>query len=67
MPLTKSFSSNTMWIINTEQSRQLTKKVIDEGWDLDTFEKECLKLAYPVELDVGQAHLFNQESIHGCK
>ena len=24
-----------------------------------------MKLAYPVELDVGQAHLFNQESIHG--
>ena len=65
MPLTRSYSSNAMWIINTEQSRQLTKKVIDEAWDLDTFEKECLKLAYPVELDVGQAHLFNQESIHG--
>lgn len=65
MPLTKSYSSNAMWIINTEQSRQLTKRVIDGRWDVKTFEKECLKLAYPVELGVGQAHLFNQESIHG--
>ena len=65
MPLTKSFGSNAMWIINTEESRQLTKKVIEEQWDVSTFEKHCMKLAYPVELDVGQAHLFNQESIHG--
>ena len=29
MPLTKSFGSNAMWIINTEESRRLTKKVIE--------------------------------------
>ncbi len=65
MPLTKSFDSNAMWIIGTETSRQLTKQVIKHKWDVDTFERKCLEHAKPVELEVGQAHLFNQESIHG--
>lgn len=65
MPLTDSYESNAMWIISTKESRSLTKKVIKEKWNLEKFEKECLKVAFPVTLSPGQAHLFNQESIHG--
>ena len=65
MPLTESFDTNAMWIINTDESKEITKKVIKNNWNLKKFEEECLKVAYPVTLSPGQAHLFNQESIHG--
>ena len=65
MPLQNPSAQMLCGLLIQNNQDSLLKKVIDEGWDLDTFEKHCMKLAYPVELDVGQAHLFNQESIHG--
>lgn len=65
MPLTRCFESNSMWIMDLENSRALTKKVIDNKWSVEEFEKECLKYSYPVTLEPGQAHLFGQEHIHG--
>ena len=65
MPLTETYSSNSMWVLSTEKSRSITKRVIKESWSVETFEKECLKYATPVTLKPGQAHLFNQEIIHG--
>lgn len=65
MPLTECYDSNSMWVVDLEPSRQITKQVIENQWDLEQFENECLKFAYPVKLQPGQAHLFNQEIIHG--
>lgn len=65
MPLTKCYESNSMWIMDIEESRDLTKKVIDNKWSVEKFEEECLKSAWPVTLKPGQAHLFAQEHIHG--
>lgn len=65
MPLTRAEKTNSMYIANLEDSRKLTKRVIEEKMDLLKFEEECLKICKPVDLYPGQAHLFHQEHIHG--
>jgi hypothetical protein len=65
MPLTSCYDSNTMWVVDLEPSRALTKQVIEHKWAVEDFEVECLKHAYPVTLTPGKAHLFGQEIIHG--
>ena len=65
MPLTNCYESNSMWVVDLQESRDLTKKVIDSKWSVEEFETEFLKYAWPVTLEPGQAHLFAQEHIHG--
>jgi len=64
-PLTKAEKTNTMWILELEKSRQITKKFLEEKWPLEKFEDICLDNAKPVTLRPGQSHLFYQEHIHG--
>lgn len=65
MPLTECFGSNTLWIMNLEKSRKLTKQVIQNKWSVEEFEHHCIQNSFPVTLSPGQAHLFAQEHIHG--
>jgi len=65
MPLTKAFGTNSMYIAGLEDSRKLTKKVIQEKLNVEQFENECLKICKPVEKKPGEVHLFHQEHIHG--
>ena len=65
MPLTECYDSNTMYIMDLEKSRDLTKQVIQEKWSVDEFENHCIEHSFPVVLSPGQAHLFAQEHIHG--
>jgi len=64
-PFTRAEKTNTMWMLDLDISRELTKQVLAEKWDLNKFEDECLKHAWPVTLDPGQSHLFFQEHLHG--
>lgn len=64
-PFTKAEKTNTMWIMDLDISREITKQVIAEKWTLQKFEDECLKHAWPVTLQPGQSHLFFQEHLHG--
>ena len=64
-PFTEAKGTNTMWIMDLDISREITKKVLEEKWSLDKFEDECLKHAWPVTLKPGQSHLFFQEHLHG--
>ena len=64
-PLTLATNTASVWFIDWKKSCEITKKVIEEKWDLDKFEKVCLDAAYPVELKPGQSHLFWQEHMHG--
>lgn len=64
-PFTEAKGTNTMQILDLDISREITKKVLEEKWDLEKFEDECLKYAKPVELKPGQSHLFFQEHLHG--
>ncbi len=65
MPLTKATGTNSMYIANLEDSRSLTKEVIDQKFNLDEFETKCLQICSPVEKSPGEVHLFTQEHIHG--
>lgn len=64
-PLTEAKKTNTMWIVDLDRSRQITKNVLAGKWTLEKFEDECLKYAWPVTLTPGQSHLFFQEHLHG--
>ena len=64
-PFTRAEKTNTMWMLDLEVSREITKKVLAEKWSMEKFEEESLKHAWPVTLDPGQSHLFFQEHIHG--
>lgn len=66
-PFTETRDTNTMWMLDLEISREITKRVLAEKWSLERFEDECLKYAWPVTLKPGQSHLFFQEHIHGNK
>ena len=65
MPLTKAYDTNSMYVVSTNSSRRITKALIENEWSQKTFEEECLAVASPVNLEVGQAHLFHQEILHG--
>ena len=64
-PFTEARGTNTMWMVDLEQSRRITKDFINEKWRLEKLEDECLKIAFPIELKPGQSHLFFQEMLHG--
>ena len=65
MPLTRAYDTNSMYVVPTDSSRKITKALIEGQWSQKTFEDTCLETAYPVDLEVGQAHLFHQEILHG--
>jgi sporadic carbohydrate cluster protein (TIGR04323 family) len=64
-PFTRTWGSNTMQITSWEHSDHLTQSIYDEQWDHDRIQNECLSRCWPVELEPGQAHLFQQHHIHG--
>lgn len=66
-PLTEARGTNTMWIMDLDKSREITKQVLAEKWNLEKFEEICIANSWPVTLKPGQSHLFFQEHIHGNK
>ena len=64
-PLTKAEKTNTMWIMDLEKSRDITKQFLEEKWSLQRFEETCISHSKPVTLKPGQIHFFFQEHIHG--
>jgi sporadic carbohydrate cluster protein (TIGR04323 family) len=64
-PFTKCYGNNSMQIMGWEESDDLTKRCYDEKMSYDELQGECAKHCFPVTLDPGQAHLFQQHHIHG--
>jgi sporadic carbohydrate cluster protein (TIGR04323 family) len=64
-PFTKCYDSNSMWIMGWDESHRITQQAYDEKWSYDRLQEECAKHSWPVTLDPGQAHLFQQHHIHG--
>jgi len=65
MPLTKCYDTNSMWIVDYNNSKNITKNAVRSKISQKSFEKTIIEKAFPVTLDPGQAHLFHQEHIHG--
>lgn len=64
-PFTEVFSSNSMYICSHEESMDITKQVYLNKWKYNTIQQHCLDKAKPVNLNPGQAFLFQQTHIHG--
>jgi len=65
MPLTKTFDSNSMYVVDHENSKKITSFALKNKITFEEWERLCLQNAYPIKYDVGSAHLFHQEIIHG--
>lgn len=63
--LTPCFGTNSMWVVDTEPSRRISRDTIENRWNQAEFEAASLKHARPVDIRPGQCHLFQQEIIHG--
>lgn len=64
-PFTRCYGNNSMQIMGWKESDELTQKCYDEKWSYDKLQEECSKHTFPVTLEPGQAHLFQQHHIHG--
>lgn len=64
-PITKAYETNSMQIMNTQDSAMITNKCYDEKWSFEKLQSEAEPLCFPVTLEPGQAHLFQQNHIHG--
>jgi sporadic carbohydrate cluster protein (TIGR04323 family) len=65
LALTPCFGTNSMWVVDTEHSRDISRQTIQQHWNQHEFEEASLSRAWPVEIQPGQCHLFHQEIIHG--
>jgi sporadic carbohydrate cluster protein (TIGR04323 family) len=63
--LTPCFGTNSMWVVDTDASRRISRDTIEKRWNQAEFERASLEHARPVEIQPGQCHLFQQEIIHG--
>jgi len=65
LALTPCFDTNSMYVIDTDISQRISLDTITNQWSQSRFEQECLEHAWPVQIQPGQCHLFQQEIIHG--
>ena len=64
-PFTKCYDTNSMWIMDWEKSDEVTQYIYDNKPDYDTIQDMCRGDSWPVTLNPGQAHLFQQHHVHG--
>lgn len=64
-PFTKCYETNSMWVMDWDKSDEITQKVYDEKPDYDQIQNMCRGDSWPVTLEPGQAHLFQQHHVHG--
>ena len=66
-PLTKAEKSNTMWIMDLEKSREVTRQFLEEKWDLERFEDTCIQNSKPVTLKPGQSSVLPRAHTRKCQ
>jgi sporadic carbohydrate cluster 2OG-Fe(II) oxygenase/sporadic carbohydrate cluster protein (TIGR04323 family) len=64
-PITNCYGTNSMQMLSCEDSDYITNQCYQNQWDFDKLQSESLDRSFPVELHPGQAHLFQQNHIHG--
>lgn len=64
-PFTKCYDTNSMWVMDWDKSDVITQQVYDQKPDYDAIQELCRKDSWPVVLNPGQAHLFQQHHVHG--
>ena len=65
MPLCEVAGSNTLMVIDRDQSRQITADSVAKRWRHEKMQEACMVHARPVEIGPGDVLLFQQENLHG--
>ena len=65
IPLTRAWDSNTMQVLSWNDTVELMKKIHIEKLPLEEIQGLCKEKMYPVNINVGQAWMFNQGHLHG--
>ena len=63
--ITKCYDSNSMWVVDHDNSKRITAVALEKKLSQEDFESMILDVAFPVNIETGQAHLFHQEILHG--
>jgi len=64
-PFTKCYGNNSMQIMDWDTSHRITQEAYDGRISYDELQDKCTQHVYPVTLEPGQAHLFQQHHLHG--
>lgn len=64
-PFTKCYGNNSMQIMDWDVSHRITQEAYDGRISYDELQEKCTQHVYPVTLEPGQAHLFQQHHLHG--
>jgi len=64
-PITNSYDSNSMYVIEQQQSDLIANRIVNEKLSADTIQDICLKNSKPLQIQKGQAYLFDSNTIHG--
>ena len=64
-PVSPAYASNSMQVCSWDDSVQITKDFHEQKLPLKEIQKRCTELSRPVEIEMGQAWLFNQGHWHG--
>jgi len=65
VPITKSFDTNSLQILTSDDSDIISKKCLDERWSSDKLQEECKKVCTPLQIDTDEVFLFSSNNIHG--
>ena len=65
IPLSKTLESNSIWIVDEENTKKLISKFKNNNWDLKTLNKESIKVAKPQIMKYGEILTFNNKNLHG--
>ena len=65
MPITKVFKSNSMYIIDEKDSENLINTAKKSKQSIKDFNKKCIELSKPLNLEYGQIYKFNSTLLHG--
>ena len=64
-PVNPAFGSNSMQVVSWEDSKKITDEFVDNQLSIEEMQIRCSEVSYPVDIDMGQAWLFNQGHWHG--
>ena len=64
-PVSDAFGSNSMQVVSREDSGKLTREFMSQKLSMAEMQIRCSKVSYPVEIQSGQAWLFDQDHWHG--
>lgn len=65
IPLTRTWGTNTMQVVGWDDSIKIMQEIHNNQLPLDEIQRISIEKCFPVEIDVGQAWLFNQGHVHG--